>query len=467
MRLCNLVIGFILFFTVLRMNTFSQDNLVTRDLATNLDTPWEILWGPDNYIWMTERYGRVSRVNPKTGEVNEILRINDVVEDGERGLMGMAFHPQFIAPVPEIQSYPYVYLVYNYGTTNNTKIKVVRYKYLSGKLDSAVVLLQDVTGAWNHDGSRLWIDPEDWTIYVTIGDAANTANSQNLSSLNGKILRMNLDGTIPKDNPFGNSYVWSYGHRNPQGLVFAKGKIYSSEHGPSNDDELNIIEKGRNYGWPNVEGFCDKPNEITFCEQNSVVEPIAAWTPVIAPAGIDFYNHNEIEEWKNSILLTSLRGSKLIQIKLSEDGTKVVSQKEFFSGKYGRLRDVCISPEGKVYLAPSNRDGRGSPSAQDDRIIEISNQTSGFQEKKSYKDDINLHPNPFSGEIFFYIDNNSSVTISIYNLLGEKVKEITNLNPGINSWDGKDENGMSIIPGLYFAQLKSANGTKMIKLVKE
>lgn len=346
------------------LSKLHSQELITRDVATNLDTPWEILWGPDDNIWMTERYGRISKVNPETGEVKELFLLKDVYEDGERGLMGLALHPFF----PDT---PYVYTIYTYlGQKNETLIKVVRLEYKEEKLQSPTVIFDSIPGAWNHDGARLWID-DDLTMFVTMGDAAVPNRSQDMKSLNGKILRMKLDGSLPNDNPFPNSYVWSLGHRNPQGLVKYDGIMYSSEHGANTDDELNIILKGRNYGWPNVEGYCDKPSEKTFCEQNQVVEPIAAWTPTIAVAGIDFYNHNLIPEWNNSILAVALKSSVLIQNKLSNDRLKVISQKKFFEYEFGRLRDLCISPDGRVFIATSNKDGRGSPKAQDDRIIEI------------------------------------------------------------------------------------------------
>ncbi|OGU15901.1 MAG: hypothetical protein A2X61_01525 [Ignavibacteria bacterium GWB2_35_12] len=445
----------------------AQADIKTRDLVTGLDTPWEILWGPDGFIWMTERYGRVSRVNPATGEVIEILRIQEVLEDGERGLMGMVLHPRFFSSVPEMPAYPYVYLVYNYGSKDNTKVKVVRFTYSNNKLESPVELIKDIPGAWNHDGSRMWIDPNDWTLYLTMGDAAVQDRAQNLSSLNGKILRMNLDGTIPPDNPYPNSYVWSWGHRNPQGFVFANGKIYSSEHGPDTDDELNIIYKGRNYGWPNVRGYCDSPNEQAFCESNKVVEPIAAWTPTIATAGIDFYNHNLISEWKNSILLVALKGSMLVQLKLNETGDDVVTQTNYFSGKFGRLRDICISPDGKVYIATSNKDGRGNPSAVDDRIIEITPTALKKNDEKDEIEEIEFYPNPFSDKINFNLnDYNNNCTVNILDIFGNKVRELSINNDRKIIWDGRDINGNHVNNGFYFVRFFSSIGPHIIKVIK-
>jgi aldose sugar dehydrogenase len=178
---------------------------------------------------------------------------------------------------------------------------------------------------------------------------------QDPDSLNGKILRVNLDGSIPSDNPFGNA-VWATGQRNPQGLVFANGKLYSSMHGETTDDEINLIERGGNYEWPFVEGFCDLPAEQTFCAASDVVEPLFAWTPTIAPSGLDFYNNTQIDQWKNSLLLAVLKDKMLVQIKLNNSGSGILDVHEYFKDQFGRLRDIAISPDGTVYLCTDNGD---------------------------------------------------------------------------------------------------------------
>jgi len=204
----------------------------------------------------------------------------------------------------------------------------------------------------------------DMKLYATTGDANRRFTlPQNPDSLNGKVLRVNLDGTIPADNPYGNA-VWTIGHRNAQGLVFALGRLYSSEHGETTDDEINIIERNRNYGWPFVEGFCDRPDEQSFCAANNVKEPIYIWTPTVAPSGIDFYDKNEIPQWKRSLLVTFLKDRKLRQMKLDETGTTIEVVHEFFINEFGRLRDVAISPDGKVYICTDNGHNQ-------DMIIEV------------------------------------------------------------------------------------------------
>ena len=338
-------------------------NLNTRVVNNSLNFPWEILWGPDNFIWFTEREGRVSRMNPETGQVIPIATIADVATTTDfNGLLGMALHPQF-------SSNPLVYLIYNYFNTSGEYLeKIVQFTYNGTTLVSPVTLLDGIKGRTGgdfiHNGARLTIGA-DMKLYASTGDDNMRFEfPQNTSSLNGKILRINLDGTIPADNPFGNA-VWAIGQRNPQGLVFGNGgKLYSSMHGESTNDEVNIILKGRNYGWPFVEGFCDTPAEESFCAANNVVEPIFAWTPTIAPSGMEYYNKTAISQWKNSLLLAVLKNKMLIQLKLSDDGSIVEGVHEYFVNQFGRLRDVAISPDGKVYLCTDNGNHQ-------DMIIEV------------------------------------------------------------------------------------------------
>jgi glucose/arabinose dehydrogenase len=424
MKMNNILLAIALIITM-SCESRSQftDEFVTKDIATGLDTPWEILWGPDDYIWMTERYGRISRVNPNTGEVSEIYRIQEVTEGGEKGLMGMALHPDF-------QNFPYVYVVFNYQQNENALIRVDRYTYNGTILEPASreSIIRDIPGAQIHDGSRLWID-ENLKLFVTTGDAGNAALSQDLNSINGKTLRINLDGTIPEDNPFPDSPIWSWGHRNAQGMVMHNGIMYQSEHGPSNDDEVNIILMDRNYGWPNVHGFCDDPSEEKFCQDSNVVEPIAAWTPTLAVAGIDFYDKSLFPDFENSLLLVSLKAGKMVQLKLAEDRMSVVLQNQYFNGIYGRLRDICISPDGKIYIATSNKDGRGAPAPQDDRIIELTPSSSSVQQNIVNSSEIQIFPNPVTDKlmVLFTLEISSDSDLRIIDNLGKTIFSITDL----------------------------------------
>lgn len=324
-------------------------------LTQNLAYPWEILWGPDNFIWMTQKGGAISRINPGNGAVTPVYTIPDVQSNGEGGLLGMALHPNFSAN-------PYVYVSYNYNGSGTYKEKLVRFTYNGTTLTSPLILIDNIAASGIHNGSRLLIVND--KLFITTGDASNQSLPQNTSSVNGKLLRINLDGSIPADNPLPNNPIWSWGHRNPQGLVLVGSKMFSSEHGPSNDDEINIIEKGRNYGWPNVEGFCNTGSEQNFCSANNVKEPITVWTPTIAVSGMEYYNADAIPQWKNSLLVATLKNSRLYQLKLNTATTEITETQEFFTNTYGRLRDVCISPDGKVYICTSN--------GSNDKIIEVS-----------------------------------------------------------------------------------------------
>ncbi|HEV7783400.1 MAG TPA: PQQ-dependent sugar dehydrogenase [Chitinophagaceae bacterium] len=323
-------------------------------IVQGLNYPWEILWGPDNFIWMTERGGKISRVNPATGVVSLVHTISEVAPNGEGGLLGMVLHPDFATT-------PHVFVAYDYNS-GGYKEKIVRFTYTAGTLTGPLTIIDNIAASSIHNGCRLLITP-DLKLFITTGDASNQSLPQNSSSVNGKILRLNLDGTIPADNPVAGNPYWSRGHRNPQGLAYANNILYSSEHGPSNDDEVNIIEKGRNYGWPGVEGFCDTGSEPAFCIANNVREPLKAWTPTIAVCGMDFYNNDRIPQWKNSLLMVALKEARLYQLKLDATHTSITITKEYFANDYGRMRDVCVSPAGKVYVCTSN--------GGNDKIIEI------------------------------------------------------------------------------------------------
>jgi aldose sugar dehydrogenase len=363
MRLLTITsVASIILFAACKKNNSNQpsgpDTSTLKDtvIAQGFNYPWEIVWGSDGFIWMTERSGKISRINPATGAVSLTHTITEVVANGEGGLLGMALHPNFATT-------PHVFIAYNYNTGGNYREKIVRFTFSSGTLINPTTILDNIIAASIHNGCRLLITP-DLKLFITTGDANNTALSQTNSSPNGKILRLNLDGSIPADNPVAGNPLWSTGHRNPQGLVFANNILYSSEHGPSSDDEINIIDKNRNYGWPSVRGFCNESGEQSFCTANNVKEPLKAWTPTIAVCGLDYYNSNLIPEWKNSLLMVALKESRLYQLKLNASFNTITETTEYYAGKYGRMRDLCISPDGKVYICTSN-------GGNNDKLIEI------------------------------------------------------------------------------------------------
>ena len=347
-----------------RVATADSFQIRVEPVATGLRTVWDMTWAPDGQLWFTERGGRVSRLNVRNGVVTSVGDVPDVTERGESGLMGLALHPDFPRE-------PWVYLVHSYTSGSGIRNRLIRMRYASGRLGDSQTLIEGLMGATNHDGARVVVGP-DRLLYVTMGDAGRMPLAQDTTSLNGKILRLTLDGVAAPGNPFNNA-VWSWGHRNPQGLAFhpTTKVLYSAEHGPSTDDEVNRIEGGRNYGWPAVHGLCDGPTEQILCRSTNIVEPLQVWTPTIGISGADFYNSDSIPGWKGSLLVTALRGQSLHRLTLSANGRSVTASERLLEGRFGRLRDVLSGSDGSVYLATSNRDGRGRPSESDDRILRL------------------------------------------------------------------------------------------------
>jgi glucose/arabinose dehydrogenase len=288
----------------------------------------------------------------------------EVTEAGEAGLMGLALDPQFAQN-------RFVYVAYTFrvpsGRLQNRLVRL-REEAKTGKGLFDKVLIDNVAGANNHDGGRVKFGP-DGKLYWTMGDAQTTSLAQNLRSLNGKILRLNADGSVPADNPFPNSYVYSYGHRNPQGLAWqpGTGRLYSTEHGPSGfqgccRDEVNFIEAGKNYGWPEIRGDETKEGMVAPVIQAGTSE---TW----APAGATFVSQGP---WAGSLLFTGLRGQTLYRVTFDpKNPHKATNLERHFYRQFGRLRDIVEGPDRSLYLLTSNRDGRGSPATDDDRVIRL------------------------------------------------------------------------------------------------
>ena len=339
-------------------NNSNRDSVQT--VLSGLNFPWEILWGKDDHIWMTERKGKISKIDPATGKVVFSASIDEVVSNNEGGMLGMVQHPDFL-------NNGLFYVVYDYNTNGEYHEKMIQMKFENGSIKPVKILIENIPASSIHNGSRLWITNETTPhIFMTTGDASVQPNAQSLTSVSGKVLRFNLDGSVPTDNPFAGSPMWSYGHRNPQGLVVANGIMYASEHGPDIEDELNIVEKNRNYGWPTVKGPCNEPGEKTFCAANNIKEPIwSSGSSTLAVCGLDYYNSNQIPEWKNSLLMCTLKDASLRVLTLSNDGLSITNQYTFFKNRFGRIRDICVSPAGKVYLCTSN-------GSNGDVLVEIS-----------------------------------------------------------------------------------------------
>lgn len=375
-----------------------ETTLDTATIISGLDIPWEIQWGPDDMLWITERFGRISRIDPETGLQDIILDISsNVYQGGESGLLGLILHLDF-------NIHPYVYTAYTYQVGSDILERIVRYEYDGTGLVDEFILLDNIQGNITHIGCRMLITP-DHKLLITTGDAQNQPAAQNLDHLSGKILRINLDGSVPDDNPWPGNPVYSFGHRNAQGLWLASnGILYSSEHGPSTDDEFNIIEPGRNYGWPNVHGFCDLPNEITFCEENNVFEPLTAWTPTIATSDILLYEHPSIPEFDGRILMTSLKNKRLYVLELDESGMSVVGEEQYFNNIWGRLRDICVAPDGSIYLATNGPDWGNSQSFTHS-IVKVWNPDYIASTESIEQDDdtLKVSPNPVKDKLYITI----------------------------------------------------------------
>ena len=312
----------------------NQSGNETEVLAQDLNVPWAIDFLPNDTMIFTQRAGKISILD-KNG-VQTVGNIS-VIQNGESGLLGLVVDPHFAEN-------RYIYLYY----TSENGNRVSRF-ILNDKLENETVLIDSIPSAQIHNGGRIKFGP-DGKLYVTTGDASNGTSAQDKNSLSGKILRLNKDGSIPVDNPF-NSYVYSYGHRDPQGLAWdtQNGILYESEHGNIRNDELNIITPGSNYGWPIHEGNGTFPRYVS---------PIRCYTEfTLAPSGISFY--------KNNLYVAGLRGNQLRNISLSNDGKSVIGEQALFTD-FGRIRDV-VEHNGYLYICTSNKDGRGIPKVGDDK----------------------------------------------------------------------------------------------------
>lgn len=312
-------------------------------LATGLTTPWSIVRLSSGSSLVSERdTGRILEYTA-TGTVREVGAVSGVVHQGEGGLLGIEAWYEGGA------TWLYAYL------TTAQDNRIVRIALEGGPGDYSLGAAQDIlTGlakSGNHNGGRIKIGP-DRMLYATVGDAGQPSRAQDRNSLNGKILRMRLDGGVPDDNPFPGSLVYSMGHRNPQGLAWdADGQLWASEFGQNTWDELNRIEPGRNYGWPTVEGIGHR---------DGFVDPEYQWaTSEASPSGLAFV--------RDTFFLAALRGQRLWAIYPGSPTDAVA----WFAGEYGRLRDAVPGPDGTLWVLTNNTDGRGSPRQGDDKLLQI------------------------------------------------------------------------------------------------
>ncbi len=312
-------------------------------ILKNMDILWALDFLPDGSLIFTERGGKVFILVEPMGLPRLLAEFSDVSSAGEGGLLGIAVHPRFTEN-------NFIYLYHTYSNNGELFNRVIRMKKSGYALVEKKIIVDAIPGAEVHNGGRIKFG-HDGMLYITTGDAAFPAHAQDIGSLAGKILRVNDDGTIPKSNPFPNSAVYSYGHRNPQGLAWdSEGGLWETEHGASAGDEINRIVSGKNYGWPTIRGV----EKNTGMESPVLESGSSTW----APSGAAFFG--------GSFFFTGLRGQALYELDI-----KTRSLKTHFKGQFGRVRDVVRGPDNFLYLLTSTRDGRGIPMKGDDQIIRI------------------------------------------------------------------------------------------------
>lgn len=329
----------LLLMTACTVQPSSVTTAAVESFAEDLDAPWSIAFHGDVALVSERDSARVLEIGDD-GASREVAVIDGVAPGGEGGLLGLAVHDGEL----------YTYLTA--PGENRVERQEIRGEAGALSLGPATVVIDAIPAAGNHNGGRLGFGP-DGMLYVTTGDAGDRDSAQDLDALSGKILRLTPDGEIPADNPFADSPVYSYGHRNPQGIGWdGQGTMYASEFGQDTWDELNVIEAGGNYGWPEVEGIAG---------EDDYLDPVQQWSPDHAsPSGIAVTG--------SDIVIANLRGERLRVVPLDEPTTST----EQFVGEFGRLRDVVVGAGGTLWILTNNTDGRGSASDGDDRILRLS-----------------------------------------------------------------------------------------------
>ena len=311
-----------------------------RTVARNLDVPWGIGFLPGGDALVTERGGRILRIPSGGGRPRTVMRVPGVQAVGESGLLGLAVSPHFTR-----DRTVFVY----YTTDRDNRIA----SFTLGQ-STLTPILTGLRAGSIHDGGRIAFGP-DGKLYAGVGETGDSALAQDRGALNGKILRINPDGSVPADNPFPGSPVWTLGHRNVQGLAWDRaGRLWATEFGQSETDEVNLIRRGRNYGWPIVEGRGDT-------DGGRFTNPKVTWSPTStsSPSGAAIAG--------STLYVGALAGQTLWQIPLR--GTHAGRPRALFHDRYGRIRTVVVAPDGRIWFTTSNRDGRGDPAPSDDRIL--------------------------------------------------------------------------------------------------
>jgi glucose/arabinose dehydrogenase len=345
------------------IKTRDGHTLSVTTFVSGLEVPWSIVFTSPDRMLVSERPGRIRIVEKGKLLPKPLHVIEDVEERSESGLMGLALAPDY-------SSNRHLYACYAYDAPSGVEVRIARWKDEGDRLSGRTVIVDRIPAAANHAGCRLRFGP-DGKLYATTGDATRRELAQKMDSLAGKTLRVNPDGSIPADNPFPKSAIFSLGHRNAQGIDWhpASGLQFQSEHGPSGfdgpggGDEFNIVEAGKNYGWPIVHHRETAPG---------MVSPLLEYTPALAPSGLAFIDGGRLASLSGSFVVAGLRGERLVRVRLDpKDPRKVDFAEDWLAGEYGRFREVARGPDGALYVSTSNRDGRGRVRPADDRILRI------------------------------------------------------------------------------------------------
>lgn len=514
--LTNVGLLIVFFLSVSNVQAQDEPRFVMTQIGSNriVDNPNDLNYGPDGFLWVSERErGVIVRIDPATGARDEVVTIPNVLSTSrQEGLLGFAFHQDFA-------SNPFVYLSYTRDEQGVKLQRLARYTYSQsgedGVLNDPVTILDDLPATNDHNSGRIVFGPDE-KLYYSIGDHGHNqgrnycdeiraqflpsqaeVDAQDWVNYPGSILRLNVDGSIPADNPVLDgvqSHIFSYGHRNPQGLSFSEsGKLYSSEHGPETDDEVNLIAAGNNYGWPIVVGFQDDQaydycnwsmapdcENLTFdvfncpagtpqVEENTMTdsnytEPLAAlfavtddydfndpqfessyWArPNVAPPSIEVYESDAIPSWKGSLLIPSLKRGRIYRLKLNADGTAVEGDtiQHFYTPN--RYRDIALDPDGKSFYIVTDESGnvsdisglrRANPNRRNpSAILKFTLDESSSATEVKAGDVFTAWPNPAHDQLNVNLLSTSSQSTSatLLNMTGQTVMQINSLKRGNN-----------------------------------